>query len=149
MLLAFVKNWKHKRFVRLHLGFCQYLLFVITIVGLSDCSSVDKKKNTADYDSPVELVTHKLKTHTDSALMLSSELQNVSVALRYFRLWEQLNDCLKTSRQRETILKYQTMYESQVIQPKVHVMGNEIKFRRGGHWYVHHKSIDRHGHIAT
>jgi len=58
------------------------------------------------------------------------ELQNVGVALQYFRKWEHLNDSLKTSQQRETILKYKTLYESQVLQSKVHDLNNELKLKK-------------------
>lgn len=58
------------------------------------------------------------------------EIKNVGVALGYFQQWERLNDSLKTSRQRETILKYQTLYESQVLQSKVHDLNNELKLKK-------------------
>jgi len=58
------------------------------------------------------------------------EMQNVDEALRYFRKWERLNDSLKTNSQRETILKYQTMYESQALQARVHDLNNEVKIRK-------------------
>jgi len=58
------------------------------------------------------------------------ELQNVGVALQYFRKWEHLNDSLKTSRQHETILKYKTLYESQVLESQVHDLNNELKLKK-------------------
>ena len=58
------------------------------------------------------------------------ELQNVNVALNYFRKWEQLNDSLKASHQRETILKYQTIYESKILQSRVQDLHNELKIRK-------------------
>lgn len=58
------------------------------------------------------------------------EIQNVPVALNYFKKWERLNDSLKTTKQRETILKYQSLYESQVLQLKVHDLNNELKIKK-------------------
>jgi tetratricopeptide (TPR) repeat protein/DNA-binding CsgD family transcriptional regulator len=58
------------------------------------------------------------------------DARNVETALRYFKIWEHLNDSLKTNSQRETILKYQTMYESQVLQSKVHDLNNELKLKK-------------------
>jgi tetratricopeptide (TPR) repeat protein len=40
-------------------------------------------------------------------------LNNSKVAMNYFTLWNQLNDSLQTSNQKETIIKYNTLYETE------------------------------------
>jgi DNA-binding CsgD family transcriptional regulator/tetratricopeptide (TPR) repeat protein len=47
------------------------------------------------------------------------ELKNTDLALSYFKSWNQLKDSLQTSSQRETIMKYQALYETEALKRKI------------------------------
>ena len=58
------------------------------------------------------------------------ELRNVDLALAYFKKWEHLNDSLKTIAQVDAVLKYQALYENQVLETKVHDLNTHVRLQK-------------------
>ncbi len=55
------------------------------------------------------------------------KLNNSKVAMKYFTLWDELNDSLQTKSQQEAIVKYQTLYETQKKELTINVLEKEIE----------------------
>ncbi len=64
------------------------------------------------------------------AFQCNLELRNVDLAGVYFKQWDHLNDSLKTIEQRDAVLKYQALYETQVLETKVKDLNSESRLQR-------------------
>lgn len=71
-----------------------------------------------------------LVTFYHEAFKSNLEAKNIDQALAFFLKWEKLNDSLNTRLHREALLKYKTMYESQVMQSKVNELNDQLKIKR-------------------
>ncbi|MEI6172374.1 MAG: tetratricopeptide repeat protein [Bacteroidota bacterium] len=64
------------------------------------------------------------------AFQSNLELQDVELAQTYFKQWDHLNDSLKTIAQMDAVLKYQALYENQVLETKVHDLNTHVRLQR-------------------
>ena len=64
------------------------------------------------------------------AFQSNLELDNIDLALTYFKQWDHLNDSLKTIEQRDAVLKYQVLYETQVLETKVNDLNSHVRLQK-------------------
>jgi tetratricopeptide (TPR) repeat protein/DNA-binding CsgD family transcriptional regulator len=64
------------------------------------------------------------------AFQSNLELQDVERAQTYFKRWDHLNDSLKTIEQRDAVLKYQGLYETQVLETKVNDLNSHVRLQK-------------------
>jgi DNA-binding CsgD family transcriptional regulator len=64
------------------------------------------------------------------AFQSNLELNNIDLALAYFKQWDHLNDSLKTIEQRDAVLKYQVLYETQVLETKVNDLNSHVRLQK-------------------
>ena len=58
------------------------------------------------------------------------ELRNIELASNYFKFWSSLNDSLQTSTQKEVIIKYNTIYETEKKELLIKLLENERESSR-------------------
>ncbi|MEI7725858.1 MAG: tetratricopeptide repeat protein [Bacteroidota bacterium] len=75
-------------------------------------------------------LTADLLTLYREAFQSNLELQNVGFALSYFQRWDHLNDSLKIAEQRDAVLKYQALYETQVLETKVKDLNSHVRLQK-------------------
>jgi len=79
----------------------------------------EKNKLTADL-----LVLYR------EAFLCNLKLHDADLALAYFKRWDHLNDSLKTIEQRVAVLKYQVLYQTQVLETKVKDLNSNIRLQK-------------------
>ncbi|MCX6277004.1 MAG: hypothetical protein NT004_02760 [Bacteroidetes bacterium] len=64
------------------------------------------------------------------AFQSNLELHDVELALTYFKQRDHLNDSLKTIEQRDAVLKYQALYETQALETKVKDLNSHVRLQK-------------------
>ncbi len=64
------------------------------------------------------------------------KLNNSKVAMKYFTLWDELNDSLQTKSQQEAVVKYQTLYETQKKELAITVLEKESESHKAKSRYL-------------
>ncbi len=110
-------------------------MYSLNQLGRTEAIRKNSEKANAFFQEAIRLAEHNNLTRDlvqfyREAFEGNMELRNVDLALAYFKKWEHLNDSLKTIAQVDAVLKYQALYENQVLETKVNVLNTHVRMQR-------------------
>jgi len=110
-------------------------MYSLNQLGLIETIRKNSSKANAHFKEAI-LLAEQNKLNADLVLFYreafegNMQLRNIDLALGYFKKWDHLNDSLKTISREDAVVKYQALYEKQVLESKIITLNTHVRLQK-------------------
>lgn len=110
-------------------------MYSLNQLGLIETIRKNSSKANAHFKEAI-LLAQQNKLNADLVLFYreafegNMQLRNIDPALEYFKKWDRLNDSLMTISREDAVLKYQALYEKQVLESKIIALNAHVRLQK-------------------